>query len=152
MVGAAMHGFYSEHRTLAAGISLSRDLAQHIYMRGARSGVVVVAEKPIDVLSTTTKQWRALIRQVERERASTLKLSRIAELTNQINWMQRLRFTTKLEEGILENSVTFATLEELVSRPPICSTLYVTQKLGPKDYHMITSWLPKGSVVIIYER
>ncbi len=146
-----MHGFYSEHRSLSVGMSLSRDLAQHIYMRGAREGVVVAAEKPIDVLSTTKKQWHGLMRQVERERASTLKLSRIAELTDQINWMQRLHFTIQLEESLLDGTVTFATPSELIQRPPICPTLYITAQISKEELHLMTSWLPRNSVVILYD-
>lgn len=145
-----MPGFYSEQRSLSAGISLSRDLAQHIFMRGTKNGVVVVAEKPMDVLSTTKKQWHTLTRQVERERASTLKLVRIAELTNQIVWMQEVQFTSKLESILPENSITFATVEDLLVQAPICSTLYITRGVTAEQFRLMTSWMPENSVVIMY--
>jgi hypothetical protein len=110
-----------------------------------------VAKRPHDVLSTTKKQWQALIRQVERERASTLKLPRITELSNQIEWMHTLLFTAKLEKGLINDSVVFATPLELSRQPPLCSTLYITQHLSKEEFHFITSWLPERSVVVIYE-
>jgi hypothetical protein len=145
-----MHGFYTEHRSLPLGSSLSRDLAQHIFIRSAKGSVAIVTEKPHDLLSTTKKQWQGLIRQVERERASTLKLSRIAELSNQIEWMHTLLFTAKLEKGLVEDSVVFATPLELSRQPPICSTLYIIQHLTKEEFRLITSRLPPYSVAICY--
>lgn len=145
-----MPGFYIEHRSLPAGSALSRDLAQHIFMRGAKGSVVVATSKPHDLLSTTKKQWQALIRQVERERASTLKLPRIAELSNQIAWMQTLLFTSKLEKGFIDGTVVFAIPHDLVRQPPICSTLYIAQHLSKEEFRFITSWLPPNSIIVTY--
>ena len=147
-----MPGFYNEQRTLPEGVSLSRDLAQHIFMRGVKRGVVVVTDRPMDLLATTKKQWHILTRQVERERASTLKLARIAELTNQLEWMRRLTFTTKLSNDLADSNVVFASPNGLVRQPPICSTLYIIEPIADEQFRLITSWLPVNSVVIQYEK
>lgn len=147
-----MHGFYIERRTLPLGTIISRDLAQHIFARGAKGSVVVVTERPHDLLSTTKKQWHALIRLVQRERASTLKAARIMELSNQVAWMQRLHFTHKLPEELMEDCVYFASADNLVDCPPICSTLYITSLITTEQLRLITSWLPKNGVVVIYDR
>ena len=147
-----MPGFYTEKRKLPKGISLSQDLAQHILTRGAHGAVVVVTNSPHELISTTGKQWRALIRLVERERASTLNLVRIAELNNQIRWMERLNFTIKLSEQLSDTSVTFARVETLLHMPPICSTLYILERLDAEHLYLITSWLQERSVAVIYTR
>jgi hypothetical protein len=146
-----MRGFYIDHRALPDDASLSRELAQHICIRGARGLVVVVTDQPKDLLATTKKQWHALIRLVQRERSSTLKAARITELSNQIDWMQRLAFTSKIVDELPENGVVFATAADLIRRPPICSTLYITQTLSAEEFHLVTSWLVKNSVVVIYD-
>ena len=146
-----MPGFYIERRTLQEGTPLSRDLAQHIYARGARGGVVVASDRPQDLASVTKKQWRAMIRMVQRERASTLKLARIAELSNQIRWMERLKFTAKSQEELPDNTIIFTTAAELVHKPPICSTLYIIQKITDEQFHLMTSWLKDTCVAVIYD-
>jgi len=146
-----MLGFYTEHRSIPPGSNLSRDLAQHIFLRGAKGSVAVATSKPHDLLSTTKKQWQTLVRQVERERASTLKLPRIAELSNQIDWMRALLFTSRLEKGLVNSSVVFATPQELMRQPPICSTLYIIQHLSKEEFRFITSWLTAETVVVIYD-
>ena len=146
-----MHGFYIEKRTLAADTNLSTDLAQHILLRGTKGMVVVVTDKPHDLGSITKKQWELLIRKVQRERASTLRAGRIAELSRQIDWMQRLNFSTKIRDDLPESSVIFATPPELAKLPPICSTLYITCGLDDRQLHFIASWLPKSCVIIRYD-
>jgi hypothetical protein len=146
-----MHGFYTEHRELPAGSSLSHDLAQHIYMRSAKGSVVVLTDRPHDLAAITKKQWNILIRHVQRERASTLKAARIAELSNQVAWMQDLKFIIKLPKELIDNSIVFASQEEMTTRPPVCSVLYVTKSLGNEVFGSISKNLPIDSIVIIYK-
>lgn len=146
-----MHGFYIEKRHLTPGISLSQDLAQHIFIRGARGAVVVVSDQPQDLASTTKKQWNSLIRLVRRERSSTLKATRIRELSNQIEWMQRVRFTAKHQDNLADSIVIFATIDRLLPQPPNCSTLYLTTLVEVGNFHLLTSWLPNYSVVVLYD-
>lgn len=147
-----MHGFYIENRKLPKGVSLSQDLAQHILARGAHGAVVVATKNPHELISTVGKQWRALIRLVERERASTLNRVRIAELNNQINWMENLNFTIKLPEELPNNCVTFAKVDLLLASPPICSTLYLLEPLNAEKFYLLTGWLSQKGVVVVYER
>lgn len=145
-----MHGFYTERRKLPVGVSLSRDLAQHIFTRAVHGPVVVVAERPQDLAAVTKKQWHALTRLVQRERASTLKAARIAELSNQVEWMQQVVFTAKLDGKPAVNSILFTTAENAALDPPICSTMYITSELSPQQFRLASSWLPKNSVVVMY--
>lgn len=146
-----MHGFYTEKRKLPSGVSISQDLVQHILARGAHGAVVVATSNPHELISTTGKQWRALIRLVQRERASTLNLARIAELNNQIDWMEKLTFTIKLSEQLHDNSVTFTRVDKLLEAPPICSTLYLLEAINAEQFYLVTSWLPLKSVAVVYQ-
>jgi len=145
-----MHGFYLERRALPMNTPLSKDLVQHIFTRGAKGSVVVVSEKPQDLAAIAKKQWHVMNRLVQRERASTLKLARIAELSNQIRWMERMSFIAKPIEELPDYSIIFATAEALVLKPPICSTLYITQEVTDEQFHFMTSWLHSDSIVVIY--
>ncbi len=145
-----MQNSHIEHRTLPRGVSLSFDLAQHIFIRGVNESVVVT-DRPHDVASAAKKQWYALIRLVQRERASTLKAVRIAELSNQMAWMQQLIFTSKAQEYLpTKNYVLFATYND-AHRSLRYSTLYITIPLSSKQLYSLISLLQKDSAVIIYK-
>lgn len=145
-----MQDLYIESRALSGGTLLSWDIAHHMYARGVQGNIAVVTDKPVALMAATRKQWLRLMRQVQRERSSTLNTVRIMELSNQIGWMQRLAFSCKLPEGGLTAGVTFATLEALLKIPPMCSTLYITQHIGSEDTHLLTAWMTKGGVVVTY--
>jgi hypothetical protein len=146
-----MSGFYIEHRNITEQTTLSRDLAQHIFTRGAFGSVIVATDKPHDLASITKKQWHSLTRLVQRERSSTLQSSRIAELSNQLGWMDDLTFTSKLPKELTDSIVVFATATDLVLRPPVCSTLYIAQELDDKALAAITKNLEETGVVIVYD-
>lgn len=145
-----MHGFFIEKRIPPAGVSLSRDLAQHIFVRSAKDNVVVVTTRPQDIASITKKQWHILIRQVQRERSSTLNSARITELDNQIAWMQHLAFIIRRTKVEPNGGVSFITPDEAAQNPPGCSTLYLMQEVSEKQFSLMTSGLTKNDVVVIY--
>lgn len=145
-----MHGLYIELRSLNGKTLLSWDLAHHIYARGMQGKVAVVTDKPVESLATTKKQWLKLMRQVQRERSSTLNAVRIDELTRQIVWMQKLNFSAKLPDDLLDADVTFASADDFVRVPPVCSTIYATYPFAREKLHLLTSWMPKNGVVVEY--
>lgn len=146
-----MHGLYIEKRTLNGKTLLSWDLAHHIYARGIQGKIATVTDKPTETLASTRKQWLKLLRQVQRERSSTLNAVRIAELTRQIAWMQGLRFSAKPPEDLLEADVTFATVDDFLVFAPDCYTMYVTYDFPKEKLYLITAWMPKGELVVIYD-
>jgi hypothetical protein len=145
-----MHGLYIEQRSLNGKTLLSWDLAHHIYARGSQGKVAIVTDKPIELLAATKKQWFKLMRQVQRERSSTLNAVRIGELTRQIAWMQNLTFSAKSPDDILEAEVTFASADDFVRVSPVCSTVYVTYRFEREKLHMLTSWMPTHGLVVLY--
>lgn len=146
-----MQGLYIECRSLNGKTLLSWDLAHHMYARGQQGKVAVVTDKPVELLSATKKQWVKLMRQVQRERSSTLNAIRVSELTRQIMWMQNLSFSSKPPDDLLEADVTFASVYDFMGAPPECSTLYATYAFEKEKLYMITGWIPKEGVVVIYK-
>lgn len=145
-----MQDLYIERRSINGKTLLSWDLAHHIYARGMQGKVAIVTDKPVALLSATKKQWNKLTWQVQRERSSTLNALRLGELTHQITWMQGLVFSARAPEDILEADITFATAEDFVRIPPVCSTIYVTYPFAREKLHMLVSWMPKNGVVVEY--
>lgn len=129
--------------------ALSSELAHNIYRHGPQTKIAIVANDPLALLSSTRKQWLKLIRRVRRERSSTLNAKKILELSQQLAWMERLRFTAKPPQDTLEADVTFATAEDFVRVPPVCRIVYIAYKFEREKLYMLTSWMPKGGLVVI---
>lgn len=147
-----MYALYTERREINGKSLLSWDVARHIYMRASREKVIVVTEKPVELLSATRRQWFKLMRYVMRQRSSTLSATRSLELTGQIGFMQNLQFSAKRPKECLGADITFATVDDLIKVAPICGTAYITHDISSEKLHMLTSWMPEGGVVVIYMR
>jgi len=65
--------------------------------------------------------------------------------------MENLTFTTKLHD-MLDADVTFATAEDFVRLAPTCRTIYITYNFEREKLHMLTAWMPRNAVVVIYEQ
>ena len=129
---------------------LSQQLAGHIATHGPQGKVAIVTEKPITLLASTRKQWLRLIRLTENERSSTLNSARKEQLEMRLEWMRQLRFAAKLPEDMLEADVTFAVADAFVHNPPDCRRVYITYDFECEKLHMLTSWMSRNGVVVIY--
>ena len=132
--------------------SLAKDLAEEILERGLYGKIAVVTDRPVILLSATRKQWLKLIRHMQRERSSTLDAAKIVKLTQRVAQMQSCRFSAKVPDDLLEAHVIFANADDFSRIPPMCQTVYVTYEFEREKLHMITSWMPKSSLVVIYEQ
>lgn len=146
-----MHGLCVERRSLNGHGSLSWDLAHHMYARSLCGKIAVVTDKPKELLSATRKQWMRIYRQAQNEQASTLDATRILELIYQLSNMQNMVFSAKSPDDLLETDVTFATADDFVRIPPVCQTVYVTYAFEREKVYMLTSWLPRNALVVLYE-
>jgi len=144
-----MHGLFIEKYSLNHK-PLSQQLAEHIVAHGPQGKVAVVTDRPATLLASTRKQWLRIIRLTERERSSTLNADRKQQLEIQIEWMRQLKFTSKAPEDLLEADVTFATADDFVRTPPDCWIVYITYIFEREKLHMLTSWMPRNGVVVIY--
>jgi hypothetical protein len=144
-----MHGLFIENYSLD-GKTLSRQLAKHILADAPQGKIAIVTSKPTALLSSTRKQWFRLIRLTQRERSSTVTAARKERLAMQLSWMSQLSFTAKPPDDVLEADVTFATADDFVRIPPVCQTIYVTYSFKREKLHMLTSWMPRNGVVVMY--
>lgn len=145
-----MHGLRLKYRHIGISASLSRDIAELAYESSTHGKVVVVASNPVSMLSSVRKQYLRMIYRTRIERSRTLRAENVKALSNEIARMQRLRFTAKLSD-VLVADITIATAEEVAYVAPECTTLFVTYDFPREKLHLMTSWMPKNSQVVIYE-
>lgn len=151
-MGLAVHALSVERRSID-GRPLALCLAYSLMERAAKGKVVVATDRPAATLAATRKQWLRLERKIWVERASTLNAVRILELTDRLSSMRSVTFSSKLPSDLfLLADVTFATADELALAAPECKTLYVTYDFPKEKLHLMTSWMPRGGVVIVYEQ
>jgi hypothetical protein len=143
-----MHGLIREEGSFGANPG-TKDLAKHLYTRMYYGKVVIVAANPVSVISALRKQWLKLARKVQKERASTLNAVRIMELSGIVTYMQNLDFTMHYPPDDYPGDVYIATINEILRWPPACRTMYVTCDVELEKLHMITAWMPKGSLVVM---
>lgn len=144
-----MHGLFIEKYSLNHK-PLSRQLAEHIASHGSQGKIAVVTDKPVTLLASTRKQWLRLIHLTECERSSTLNRARKEQLEIHLEWTRQLKFTAKPLEDTLEADVTFAMADDFVRIPPDCRIVYITYSFEREKLHMLTSWMPRNGVVVIY--
>ena len=144
-----MHGLLTE-RYLLEGKTLSRQLAIHIAAHDPRGKAAVVTDTPAALLAATRKQWLRLIRLTQNERSSTLNPEKKEQLEMHLLWMRQLRFTARTPVDVLEADITFATADDFVHTPPDCRIVYVTYNFEREKLHMLTSWMPRNGVVVLY--
>ena len=144
-----MHGLLVETYSLESK-GLSSQLAAHLAAHGPQGKVAVVTDRPMNLLASVRKQWLRLIRLTENERSSTLNPARKEQLEIHLEWMRQLRFTAKAPEDLLRADITFAVADEFLCNPPNCKTIYITYDFEREKLHMLTSWMPRNGVVVIY--
>jgi hypothetical protein len=146
-----MHGLCIERRSLNGDGSLSWDLAHHMYARSLCGKIAIVTDKPKELLSATRKQWMRIYRQGLNEQASSLNTQRVLELIHILSYMQAMTFSAKSPGDLLEADVTFAAADNFVKMPPVCPTVYVTYAFEREKLYMLTSWMPRNALVVVYE-
>lgn len=144
-----MHGLYREQRTVGSE-PISLDLARHLYTRMMCGKVAAVADKPTTLLAAVRKQWLKIERKLRRERSSTLDATRILELSHEIARMQSMTFTAKPPIDEPQADVLFATIDDFLRWPPQCKTMYVTCAVELEKVHMVTSWMVRHGLVVVY--
>jgi len=144
-----MHGLFIEKYSLHHK-PLSQQLAEHIAAHGPQGKVAVATDRPVILLASTRKHWMRLIRLTENEKSSTVNTARKEYLEVHLEWMRQLSFTAKVPQDLLETDITFATADNLVHNPPDCRMIYITYGFEREKLHMLTSWMPRSGVVVMY--
>lgn len=145
-----MHGLRVEHRRIAKGKTLSADLAQHFNNR--RGLAIVVTNKPVITMSAVKKQWLKLEYKLKIERARSLNRELIHDLCEQLVYMENIKFSATPPGDLLDADITFATADDFVATSSVCRTTYVTCDFAPIKLHMLTSWMPRSGLVVVYDK
>jgi hypothetical protein len=146
---STLDGLYVERRILT-GTTLSRDIAHHLYTRQLPGRVVVVNARPAVMVASIRKQWEAVIRLVQRQRASTLNAARAQELDNALEHMRSARFMTVDGPMLSGTCVVFMTQEACLAQPPECHTMYITEPDMAPIADMTAAMRPH-SLAVLYE-
>lgn len=144
-----MHSLIREE-FLVSSIS-TKSITRHLYTRVLCGKVVIVADKPTSFLPAIRKQWLKLAYKAQIERARTLDAMRIGEISEVIAKMQGLRFSAKWSSDPEPADVYIATIEQLLHWAPECRTMYFTCSVTEEQLHLITVWMPRGGLVVIYK-
>ena len=130
--------------------ALTWDLAHHLYTRQFQGTIIVVTDRPSVMLATLSKQWQKVIREVQRERSSTLRASRIRELTFELMHMQQLRMTIEIPAGLSSSMVHIVSTEQILAEMPPCQTIYFTCNIDKASIDRITQNMPDRALVVRY--
>ncbi|HKU18807.1 MAG TPA: hypothetical protein VJP80_06065 [Candidatus Saccharimonadales bacterium] len=139
---------YIESRHLGDGVSLSWDIAHHLYPRHQLNGwTIVLADNPGSMLASVRKQWIRIIQKLRKERASTLSISRSNHIKEIIGAMDGLTFGT-LNADRKMPKVIFMDPDQLYNfKGQSVHTIYITcQNVRPQSGCIVTQ-----GVVVVYK-
>lgn len=140
--------WYMDTRLVETTEQLSLDLTRHLPQRLAVGAAVIVAEKPTILLPVIRKRWMRIIREVERQRASTLDRTKRQSLERELYRLRSLRFTTKITQ--VHADVLVITPDQAVCELPPHHTLYVVAPITIGQFTAIVEGSDRGGVVVIY--
>lgn len=140
---------YIERRS-TRNSSLSKDVAQHLYTRQLPGIAMVIVENPHIFMSSLRKQWFAILRTVQKERASTLTSERIRELNRQSMYMQRVPMTATAPDPDFQFGVFLVSPAQLGKIPPALHTIYISVPLDDAALRAIYEQIPPYSLVVLY--
>lgn len=143
-------GLIIENRSFE-NATTSKILARDIFECLSAGSVAVVTDKPIVLLSAVRKQWLRLARQAQRARSSTLDHEKLARITRDLALLQSATFTADDPRNEPIASVHFATATQFLVAPPMCATLLIVSWVERHELYMLSSWMSRGSKVIVYD-
>jgi len=130
---------------------LSRELTELLLERVLYGKAVVVTDKPHVLHSAVKKRWLYALRRLKVEQARTLSGSLKCTVTSQVLLAQSTRFSSQPpSDDILDANITFMNADDCAHIAPACNTLCVTYDFPREKLYLMTSWMPKGALVVIY--
>ncbi len=140
--------WYIDARHCETSEQISLDLTRHLPRRLAVGPAVIVAEKPAILLPVIRKRWMRIIREVERQRSSTLHVEKKRALEYEIARMRSLRFTTKINKAGAD--VLVMAPSDTISFLPVLSTVYIAVPLTAEQFSTLVGYSLPGSLVVVY--
>ena len=140
---------YIETRTVATPEQLSLDLARHLPQRTNVGPAIVLAERPRIFLPTIRKRWMGVVREIDRQRSSTLDRFKRNSLAEQAAYMRQLRFKACPESK--DGDVFVINPEQLPDVPvPKVTTIYIAMAIPKAVFTALPSRLESPGVIVTY--
>jgi len=141
---------YIEQRILKSGTSVSWDIAHHMYVRQPLDGmIIIVSEKPGNMLAPIRKQWMKVRRRLERERAGTLDASMAHDLEIKLRLMNEMTFNT-VDDLSSENCVLFIKPYQLNKVTAKCHTAYLLCPLSTIERRLLLVNMQPHGLLVTY--
>jgi len=112
-----MANVFVEQRQLVKGVSVTWDMAHHLYARFSYGQVVIVSEKPAVLMAALRKQWLKVMLKLRNEYSRTLDARRKARIRELVGRMQRVPFTVGLPPPEPAWADDFATVQDSPPEP-----------------------------------
>jgi hypothetical protein len=139
---------YFDFRLVETGEKLSLDLARHLPRRLCAGPAVIIADKPAVLLPVLRKRWMRIIREVERQRSSTLVRERRQALEDELGRMRSFRFGTSASKHHLDALLIGAS--EVLPAVLECATLYITAELPASFLESLIQAAPDHTLFVVY--
>lgn len=141
---------YLETRTTDQTNTTAADVARHLQARLHLGKAVVVCNKPVTAMSVTKKYWLKLARNLQKERASTLNVERILQLTHDITRMHHTEFAAKPYDNAPHADIFFVLPDAIGELPPGCYSFYILDHPTDDALRECINLLPNRALVVDY--
>ncbi|HSE29837.1 MAG TPA: hypothetical protein VLA77_04610 [Candidatus Saccharimonadales bacterium] len=145
------HYYELRHTPQYPATSIASDVARHLEVRQYLGTALIVCKSPTNTMSVVRKQWLNLMRNIHKQRASTLNAEEILRLTHAILHMQKMTFVAKPPQETTAASIYFITPGELNILPPDCYTIYLLDKVKPSSLKFALGGLSNNGLVVNYD-
>jgi hypothetical protein len=142
---------YIEHVPGLSDEQMSLHVTRHLPRRLAAGNVIMLHDRPAVFLAVIRKRWMHVIREIERERASTLDRQKRLQLEREIAHMKAYRFSTKPSEVERVEALILEPYEVLGSGLR-CLSLYVTIPMRDEQLEALTLHVMEPGLLMIYEK
>ncbi len=146
-----MHHLSTEYRSPTGKAALAKNLAASISIRQVYGRIAIITNRPEELLVAIKKAWISLERELQYEYSHTLDASRKSMLMSRLRYMQFCTFTATPPEEESREQVQIATVKQFLAWPPGCATMYITYRVDSTDLHLVTSWMPRYGLVVMYQ-
>jgi hypothetical protein len=141
---------YIEHITGLSDEQLSLHVTRHLPRRLAAGNVIIVNDRPSVFLAVVRKRWMHVIREIERERSSTLDRIKREHLDREIAHMKGYRFGTQIS-NVERLEALILTPAEVLGSGLRCLSMYITIPLSYGEVKEAANCIIEKGLLMIYD-
>lgn len=140
--------WYLDGRESHSTEQVSLDITRHLPRRLAVGTAVVVNDRPGVFLAVIRKRWMYLVREVEKQRSSTLDRTKRQELTRELERLGSYRFTADISHAHAD--ALLISPAQTVCELPLYNTLYITYPITEGQFTSALDYSLQGALVVVY--